>query len=233
MTKLYKLTDKDGRTMNNCQWGEGVESPHGTKSGEGPLCTGHYYHAYTDPLLAVLCNPCNADITNPLLWEAEGDVAKAEYGPKVGCTRLRTIRQIPSPEMSPAASIRWTILWALEVCNDVEYVAWAHGWLSGEHRSLEAARTVGRRTWEAWPPLTTKAAARRAAAAMAEAATADAMAIAMGTDAAWEEAEAATWRAEAAMRHAEVWLAETGNSIDFAGLARRAVEEEAAMEIAP
>jgi len=209
VTTLYKLTDQNGRTMNGCEWGEGVDSPDGTKFGEESLCIGVHYHAYTDPLIAVLRNPVDENIANPLLWEAEGVIANNGKGLEVGCTRLKTIRQIPLPEISPGATIRWAILCAMEVCANAEFVAWTNDWLSGADRS-------GARAWaSAWAS-----------------AVVVAWAAAWPAWAAWAAARVsvATVVAEAAAQASIAAEAETDHPIDFAALAHRAVKEENAME---
>jgi hypothetical protein len=165
--KLYKLTDRNGQTRNRTQWGEGVEH---TASGEGDLCGPGWLHAYTHPLLAVLLNPGHADIREPILWEADGDVGKTDHGLEVGCTRLKTIKQIPLPKITTEQRVYFAILCAMEVCDDPAWRRWAQDWLSGKNRSAEApeaaeiaeaewsmeaaraawtARAAGPRTWEA------------------------------------------------------------------------------------
>lgn len=133
---LYKLTDDEGRTYGGCQWGEGIEH---TAAGTGDLCTHGWIHAYTDPLLAVLLNPIHAHFANPRLWEAEGEVGKTDHGLKVGCTQLRTVREIPLPGVTTEQRVRFGILAAQAVCRDPAFGAWAVGWLTGADRSIEAA----------------------------------------------------------------------------------------------
>ena len=137
MTQLYKLTDENMRTLGRCRWGEGVEH---TASGKGNLCTKGWIHAYTSPLLAVFLDPIHGDIGDTaLLWEAEGDVGKTDNGLKVGCTRLKTIRQIEKPLITTAQRIAFGILCALEISTDVDFQKWAKNWLSGKDRSRETA----------------------------------------------------------------------------------------------
>lgn len=62
--RLYKLTNQNGQTYNQTQWGENV-SHSGT--GQGELCGPGWIHAYTSPLLATLFNPIHAAFSNPQL----------------------------------------------------------------------------------------------------------------------------------------------------------------------
>lgn len=158
--KLYKLTDENGQTYGGCQWGENIT--HGEDElleGEGPLCSGHWYHAYQDPVLAVLMNPAHANFENPKLWEAEGNLNRVEPD-KVGCRSLTTLREISLPEVTTTQRAAFGILAALEVCDKPYFVAWANKWLTGKDKSAET-------TW---------AAARAAEAARAAKAAADAAA---------------------------------------------------------
>ena len=146
--KLYKLTDRNGCTYGGCLWGEGIEH---TASGEGGLCGPGWLHAYTHPLLAVVFNPIYGHIEDPLLWEAEGDVGATDHGLKVGCTRLRTVQQIPLPEVTPEQRVRFAILCARSVCNNAAWLAWANAWLDGTDRSEESASAIARALWaQSW-----------------------------------------------------------------------------------
>lgn len=134
MTKLYKLTDKDGRTQGKTQWGPGV-SHSGT--GEGELCGPGWIHAYEHPLIAVLMNPAHAgfDPDSMRLWEAEGEVGLREGQLKCGCKTLTTVREIPVPKITAEMRVRFAILCAKEVCRNAAWNKWADGRLSGEDRS--------------------------------------------------------------------------------------------------
>ncbi len=140
--KLYKLTDKDAQTRNNCQWGENVTH---TAPGTGPLCTSGWLHAYTDPLLAVLLNPIHGtfDPATMRLWEADGDVGATDHGLKVGCTRLTTVREIPVPQVTTEQRVRFAILCSLAVNTRwkgrATYKRWAQAWLDGSDRTCAAA----------------------------------------------------------------------------------------------
>lgn len=141
--RLYKLTDKNYLTrageLNETKWGEGVTHK---ATGEGTkLCTSDVIHAYTSPLLAVLMNPVHADIKDPILWEAEGEIIAAASD-KVGVKELTTIRIIPLPKITQTQKIAFGILAALEVYEEESFKLWAENWLSGRDRSSESARKV-------------------------------------------------------------------------------------------
>jgi hypothetical protein len=147
MTTLYKLTDENSRTYNDTQWGPGIEH---TASGRGGLCAPGWLHAYTDPLLAVLLNPIHSDFLDPQLWEANGDVGKTENGLKVGCTKLRTTRQLDVPRITTEHRVRFAILCAKQVYHAENFVTWADAWLNGADRSVNAAQEVVRASREVW-----------------------------------------------------------------------------------
>jgi len=146
MSTLYKLSDSDGKTMNGTQWGPGV-SHSGT--GKGGLCGPGWIHAYEHPLVAVLMNPIHASFKNPRLWEAEGEIAIRDGQLKCGCKTLTTVREIPLPEITEEMRARFAILCAKEVCADLSWNAWADKWLSGEDRSVEAAKAAAWASYDA------------------------------------------------------------------------------------
>src|SRR3989304_6028288 len=77
--KLYKLTDKNGRTLGRCQWGEGVTNAAKHPDPDAPLCTDAWIHATTDPLLAVALNAIQGNYgDDALLWEGRGKVGKSD-----------------------------------------------------------------------------------------------------------------------------------------------------------
>ncbi len=191
---LYKLTDRHGMTRagspNACKWGENITH---SGTGEGPLCSEGWVHAYTSPLLAVLLNPVHANIQSPRLWEAEGEIGLSNSGLKVGCQSLTTIAEIEVPQISAPQRTAFGILCAKEVCPAPEWVAWADGWLRGEDRTQTAARAAAAAVeWAAavawaWAAAAWADEAARAAATAAEAAAEEAAAA----WAAWAAAKAA------------------------------------------
>ena len=147
MAKLYKLTNRNYETKNKTKWGEGV-SHSGT--GKGPLCSVGWIHAYTNPLLAVLLNPIHADVVDPVLWEAEGEISLTDHGLKVGCKTLTTIRVIELPQITTEQRVKFALLCALEVYHEEKFVAWAQDWLSGKGRSAAGGRAPTRRARTPW-----------------------------------------------------------------------------------
>lgn len=178
--KLYKLTDQKFQSYGGCQWGAGVEH---VTDGKGEMCGPGFIHAYTDLLLAVLLNAIHSNFDRPVGWEADGDVAKTDRGLKVGCTRLKTLRQIPLPAVSTDQRVMFAILCAEQVTSDKDWLSWAAAWKSGQDRSMSAARSAPA------PPPPWSAAAWSAAAAAAWSAAASA-------EAAAESAAEAAWSAE-------------------------------------
>lgn len=182
MAKLYKLTNQDGMTRGNTQWGEGVT--HTAEPGDGPLCSRYWIHAYEDPLQAVFFNPIHASINKPVLWTAEGEIGIKD-ATKCGCKSLTTIQKIALPDLTIIQRVAVAIFCARIVCKNVEWNKWADNWLSGKDRSEAAAwseaRSAARGAWAA------SAAARGAAEAWSAARAARAAARA--------EAEAAAWAA--------------------------------------
>ena len=198
-TKLYKLTNKNGQTYNNTQWGEGVTH---TAPGTGKLCTAGWLHAYTDPYIAVLLNPVHANFVHPQLWEAEGEVGITEYDLKVGCTTLTTLRTIPLPILTTEQRVHIAVRCALEVYHEPTFVVWANNWISGEDRSRETAQATQAAEAAAWA---TKAAAWVAPEAAARAAARAAV---------WAATQAATQAAYAAAESAvQAVPTAQGNSI--------------------
>ena len=208
--KLYKLTDGDGKTRNDTQWGPGVSH---SSTGEGELCGPGWIHAYEHPLIAVLMNPLHADFKNPRLWEAEGEIAIRDGQLQCGCKTLTTIREIPLPEITAEMRVRFAILCAKDVCAYLAWNAWADRWLSGEDRTQAAAEAARVEAWAAWAAEVARA---EAEAALIQCPAAAAARVA----AAWAEAEAeateawAAWAAEASR--------ETGEGTDIFAIAENA-----------
>ncbi len=145
MTKLYKLTDENGKTRagkeNELQWGEGV-----THTAQGTsllLDFNGVIHAYEHPFISVFMNTIHAKFATPRLWEAEGTIVAREGQLKCGVKTLTTVREIPVPIISTTHCVRVAINCALEVYDkSTAFCRWAQKWRSGEDRSEEAARTA-------------------------------------------------------------------------------------------
>ena len=179
MTKLYKLTDEQGRTRaredNELTWAVGVE--HKTAGTGTRLCTADVIHAYEHPLIAVLMNPVHADF-NPAtmrLFVAEGEIVVHEGQLKCGVHALKIVEEIPVPALTTEQRVKFAILCAKLVCKDAAWNAWADKWLSCDDRSAAAAAAAGAETAEAAAKeARAEAAAKEAAArAAARAAAAD------------------------------------------------------------
>src|SRR2546423_14356194 len=93
-------------------------------------------------------NPSHAHIPDPRLWETEGKGTFNEAnGEQCGVTRLRIVREIPTPQISPEDRIRFAILCALEVCTAPIFVSWANGWLNAADRSSAASWEAAHACW--------------------------------------------------------------------------------------
>ena len=93
--KAYKLTDKNGISKGNTQWGPYIT--HTASGKNNNLCSDGWIHFYTDPVLAVLLNPIHANFSNPKLWECETSGEELHDPFKSGCKTLTTIKEIPLP----------------------------------------------------------------------------------------------------------------------------------------
>lgn len=183
MTKLYKLTDEQGRTRagedNELTWAVGVE--HKTAGTGTRLCTADVIHAYEHPLIAVLMNPVHADFdpAKMRLFVAEGEIVAREGQLKCGVHALKIVEEIPVPVLTTEQRVKFAILCAKLVCKDAAWNAWADKWLNGDDRSAAAAEAAEAAAWaEATAWAAAKAAKEAARAAAAEAAKAAAWAAA-------------------------------------------------------
>jgi Cu/Ag efflux protein CusF len=193
----YKLTDEKMQTYCGYQWElqEWKET-----SGEGELCSPGWLHYYSDPLLAAFLNPIHANFAAPRLFQVEvAGKVKEEHGLKLGCTKMRLVKELEMPAVTMEQRVKFGILCALEVYKEPQFVAWAANWLDGTDRSKEATAATAA---DAWAPA--RAAAWAAVAARAAARAADAYA-----------ANAAAW---APARAAEI------KDIDLVAIAKKAME---------
>ena len=201
--KLYKLTDENGCTQNNTQWGEGVTHT-ATGSPDIALCTDGWIHAYEHPLIAVFMNPAQAGFKNPRLWQAEGDIVKQEGQLKCGCRALTTVKEILLPVITIEQRVEIAIRCVKLVRHDPAWNLWADNWLSGKDRSARSA--------EAWTRVSTRV-------SWAEAARS-----------AWAMAFAEAWAAQAGAAHAQAWAAHAeswaAHAVAWAAHAARAARAE-------
>jgi hypothetical protein len=108
MTTLYKLTDQKGMTYSGFRWQVGVtEYLEPVKNPE--LCSGDVFHAYTNSNLGLLLNPSHANIKNPRLFEADGEIVVEDWS-KVGCFDLTLTKELPLPEWYQNSNIRKTVV---------------------------------------------------------------------------------------------------------------------------
>ena len=183
MTKLYKLTDEQGRTRagedNELTWAVGVA--HRTAGTGTRLCTADVIHAYEHPLIAVLMNPVHA-MFNPAtmqIFVAEGEIVAREGQLKCGVHALKIVEKIPVPTLTTEQRAKFAILCAKQVCKNATWNAWADKWLSDEDRTARAAWATAEAAkaaaaaWAARAAWAAKAAAAAWAARAAEAAEAD------------------------------------------------------------
>ena len=134
---VWKLTDANGQSKNQTQWGPGVRH-RGT--GKGELCSEGWIHYYRSPLLAVLLNPMHADFPSPRLWEAKVSRKQVHEGYlKSGALWLETKKEIELPVVSDIRRVRFAILCAQTVYKDAGWNAWASDWLKGTNRVDAAA----------------------------------------------------------------------------------------------
>ncbi len=136
--KLYKLTDKDGRTRGATQWGEGVTHVATGNVNQG-LCSSGFIHAYEHPFVAVFMNPIHGNFKNPQLWEAEGEASARDGALKCGVRSLTTVRRVDLPVITSDQRVRIAIYCALACRRSSEFKKWAVAWLDGSDRSKGAA----------------------------------------------------------------------------------------------
>ena len=102
------MTTHGGYQWQLGEWGEA--------SGRGGLCGPGWFHAYTHPLLATLLNPIHANLRDPRLFVIEVDgQRKDDRGLKVGFTKMRLVREMPLPAITPEQVVAFGIVCALEI----------------------------------------------------------------------------------------------------------------------
>ena len=209
----YKLTDENGKTRGNTQWGPGVTHE---AAGNGELCSKGWIHVYSYPLLAVFLNPIHANFQHPRLWRCEvGGRHRDDRGLKHGWQRVTTVEEIELPVVTMEQRVRFGILCALHVAPPAPWCEWARKWLSSADRSRAAALAAldAAWGWSAHPPSGARAASASAARACAVAASMEA-----SRDAAWAVAAAAEASRDAAR-------ARSAPRLDLIALAEKAVRE--------
>ena len=177
---MIKLTKQDGTTRNDTAWGEGVT--HRLTPCERPeMCSGDVLHAYTSLNVAFLMNPILAGISDPRVFEAEGDVVVSD-SLKVGCFSLTTTKEISAPAwVGSAVENRVRVLFAV-LCAESVLHLFEEKYPNDDRprNAIEAARNyIGTNEYDAANAANAANAADAAAyAAAAYAAAADAAAYA-------------------------------------------------------
>ena len=145
----YKLTNQDGCTAGDTQWGPGISH---TAIGTGQqLCMAGWIHFYDSPLLAVLLNPLHANFDNPRFGNSSQRGNNSMSGESnLGAKQGTTIREIDVPVVSLEQRARFAILCAREVYWEPSWCAWAEAWLTGADRTAVAARTASSNARLAW-----------------------------------------------------------------------------------
>ena len=138
--KAYKLTDENMETMDGTKWGEGVT--HKAIGEDKCLCSDGWIHFYTDLLIGIFMNPIHANFENLIAWECETRSEELHAPLKSGCKQLTTVKQVPLPRVTTTQRVAFSILCALEICKDANFVKWAHNWLSNIDRTNESATTI-------------------------------------------------------------------------------------------
>jgi hypothetical protein len=118
--KLYKLTDQNQETQGGTKWDVGVTHSH-KKCDDPQMCSGNVFHAYRNANLAFLLNPNHADISNPILWECEGEVAVSDWG-KVGCFSLKISQRLPAPAWVTSNETRVRLMFAVLCAEAVLHI---------------------------------------------------------------------------------------------------------------
>lgn len=146
MTTCYKLTNANGRTLNDTQWGPGVT--HEAEPGDGPLCSRYWIHVCDDPRLAAIMNPIHATFVNSRLWECRvGGATLDDNGLKRGVKRCTTVREIPLPEIATEQCVAFAILSAAQAPQLADWLMWAERWWRGVDRSRAAAARAASVEW--------------------------------------------------------------------------------------
>ena len=224
--KYYKLTDENGKTRGDTQWGEGVTHK---ATGKGKkMCTGDVIHVYDHPLKAVMFNPGHADFRNPKLWECHAKKVVANDQLKIGVKSCTTVKEIPLPEITTAQRVKFALYCALEVYRDEVFVQWANYWLNGKDRTESAASAARSAESAAWSAARSAAwsaeSAAWLAASAAESAARSARSAARAAARSARSAESADWSAARAAARSAAEAAESAATIDFVKLIKKAMD---------
>jgi hypothetical protein len=126
----------DLETFLRCPWriGEWKET-----SGNGPLCSRGWLHAYSHPQLGEMMNPSQGQYSDEaVMYQVEID-PEAEilepYGLKLGANRMRPLEKYPRRKLLLDERMEIALRCLSLVSQDEYFLSWAPRWLSGEDRS--------------------------------------------------------------------------------------------------
>lgn len=143
MKIYYKLTDKNMQTKNNYQWdlNKWHEIDPNLQDVDTMLCSKHWFHVYTHPLLAILLNPIHTNIINPRLFRCVcAGSEKSEFNLKVGFTKVKLTSEMEVPKVTLIQKIVFDILCAKKVyIKQPTWTRWANDWLNDVCRSCKSA----------------------------------------------------------------------------------------------
>jgi hypothetical protein len=194
MTTVYKLTDQKGYTRrgekNECLWYVGASR---TAKGKGGLCTDGVIHAYSNPIIAAICNHEHANINNPRIFRGEMDVTHRDSWKKLGGKSLLIAEEISMPTQRQLA-----IFAILSVRKAFELLAQSPNSFFRKKTSRAELAREKLEEWENWADLYIAGKSTADAADAADAAARAAYAAAYAADAAAYAADAAVDAAYAA-----------------------------------
>jgi len=146
MMIIYKLIRQDRTTRDGFRY-----PPKGSRlpelDGIGELCSGHWYHGYAHPLLAVLHAPIHVDSDYTKMIEIEVPEVYAPSQMKLGFTTGIVGGVIPLPKITGEQRTRYGIGCVCSIYKDKFYRKWADDWISGKDRTKATAWATA---WAAW-----------------------------------------------------------------------------------
>lgn len=140
---VAKLTDYNGCTHDDTQWGPGIR--HEVKKWTGELCTGGVIHAYVGATerdavaLGLIMNPIHANYSPARLWICEAKEPSVTDNTKSGFAAVTTIREILVPPIPMERKAEAAICYAAGVYKEPSFLHWAQAWIDGSYRSGAAA----------------------------------------------------------------------------------------------
>jgi len=222
-TISYKLTDHNGRTHDDTQWGENVRHE---ATGKGmKACTDGVIHSYASPYLAALMNPIHANFSRPILWHFREEGEWYTNGLKRHGKAGTTLRRARLPHFTPRQRVAFSIYvaqaaLAAQSVRIPVWEKWSTDYLAGKIVKSEAAAA-------AW---TAAVAAGTAGAGAGPLWTYGRATARLATAAAWTAARARSSAGAAAVARsaavAAVAVARAAAGINLDSLARKAYQFE-------